>query len=205
MGADLVAALVLAALVLLGILLFRRAMLRQPLPAEAAPAAKLAVQSGGSPVLLTYLDSSGERSERTVTPQKVDGRRYSDGSITVEAFDGWCHLRRAVRTFRVERIISMADPRTGEIIANPAIWLALAAGLRPHVVQRRAEAAKPAPRPKPQPKPKPNRPRTERAAPAAETTWVDPDAPRPRRRKKSTDYDIDFDVDPTPGSDHHGH
>lgn len=54
--------------------------------------------AGGLQLELDYLDSAGQRERRRVDP------------LRVESFDddwylrGWCHLREAVRTFRLDRI-----------------------------------------------------------------------------------------------------
>lgn len=41
---------------------------------------------------------------------------------------GWCHLRRARREFRLERILAAWDPDTGEVIPDLAARFAAARG-----------------------------------------------------------------------------
>lgn len=87
--------------------------------------------------LLQYIDGDGQPSERTVTLHTISGHRYRDGTVTVEAFDAWCHLRQAMRSFRIDRIVNLANPTTGEVAEAPADVLAIAAGLTPHIVRPR--------------------------------------------------------------------
>ena len=60
-------------------------------------------------VALTYRDASGNMSNRTVDVASFDGYYIN----------GHCHLRKAYRTFVVERVISLADGDTGETVSNP--------------------------------------------------------------------------------------
>lgn len=63
-------------------------------------------------LLLTHLNrSSGEESEREVSPQRLI--YYRDNWY----LDGWCHLRKAVRSFGVEAILSarVVDKRSKRV------------------------------------------------------------------------------------------
>lgn len=63
-------------------------------------------------VVLQYKDSKGEISNRRVNVNKYDG---------VYLY-GYCHLKKAIRTFRIDRIIDISDGSTGEIIKDLDIY-----------------------------------------------------------------------------------
>lgn len=66
----------------------------------------------GRLVGLVYVDERGRQTERAVTMWRLynqNGRRY---------LQAYCHLRKENRTFRVDRIVEVFDPKTGEIIGN---------------------------------------------------------------------------------------
>jgi hypothetical protein len=67
----------------------------------------------GVAVGIEYVDGASAFSRRTITVRKV---RLGLESHMVVA---WCHTRRAVRTFRIDRIKALIDPRTGEMEADP--------------------------------------------------------------------------------------
>lgn len=56
---------------------------------------------GGKRLLITYIDKSGEQTERWVTPIQVLG--LADYIY----LRGYCHLRQSERTFRLDRIVSV--------------------------------------------------------------------------------------------------
>ena len=67
-----------------------------------------------SPVELTYYSSnSDQQTERVVTP--YDFFIEND----VEYFQGYCHTSRGIRTFRVDRIISVSLTQVSEVISDP--------------------------------------------------------------------------------------
>jgi len=67
-----------------------------------------------SPVELTYYSSnSDQQTERVVTP--YDFLIEND----VEYFQGYCHTSRGMRTFRVDRIISVSLTEVAEVISDP--------------------------------------------------------------------------------------
>lgn len=81
-----------------------------------APAPKVtrAIRTGWSigEIEFTYQDTEGNVSRRTVTVH----------SVTRSHIKGECHVRRAERTFRIERIIGdVIDCNTGEILP-PRQW-----------------------------------------------------------------------------------
>lgn len=55
----------------------------------------------GTQVTMTYVNKRGEKITRTVDPIALDSRD------DVWFFRGWCHTRRALRTFRIDRIESV--------------------------------------------------------------------------------------------------
>jgi predicted DNA-binding transcriptional regulator YafY len=57
--------------------------------------------ASGRRLLITYVDSDGERTVRWITPQQVLG--LAD-YIYLQAF---CHLRRDERSFRLDRIVEL--------------------------------------------------------------------------------------------------
>ena len=62
--------------------------------------------AAGTPLSFKYKDAKDEVTERTITPY---GWALADDADTLH---GWCHMREARRTFRVDRIVEvMADAR----------------------------------------------------------------------------------------------
>lgn len=71
---------------------------------------KLADWSGTRELEFTYRNSKGERRDRRVSLKKV----YTDGGVSYLV--GYCHLRRALRTFRADRVKGkVVDLETGEV------------------------------------------------------------------------------------------
>lgn len=62
---------------------------------------------------LIYRDANGEVSARRIDIEEVS-RNFD--AYYIEA---WCHLRRAGRSFRVDRIIELASAETGEVMRPP--------------------------------------------------------------------------------------
>jgi hypothetical protein len=95
----------------------RRAMMAAAIPAreqpDNEPAPSIAVHAD---VILHYRDSHGQISDRLVTVQHIDG---ATGTL-----HGYCHMRHMPRAFRLDRVVTAADPETGEVIADLPAWLA---------------------------------------------------------------------------------
>jgi hypothetical protein len=96
----------------------------------SAAGAKSAVLAKGLAinVLLDYRDAAGIETKRAVTINQVLGTHHRDASLTLDHFLAFCHTRKAERSFRFERIISAADPATGEVMREFPAWLAKKAG-----------------------------------------------------------------------------
>ena len=69
-------------------------------------------------LLLTYQDDKDEMTARTVRLVKVRG---ANTGLPVEAH---CRLRNAVRCFRADRVVSLADVRSGRVCPDPRVYLA---------------------------------------------------------------------------------
>ena len=67
----------------------------------------------GLAVGIEYVDAASAFSRRTITVRKV--RPGLESHVVV----AWCHTRRAVRTFRVDRIKALIDARTGQVEDDP--------------------------------------------------------------------------------------
>ena len=74
------------------------------------------VQSHPRPVNATlkllYRDASSKPTERVVDVKECDANDPAGYLL------GYCHLRQAFRTFRMDRIVRAIDTETGEVIAN---------------------------------------------------------------------------------------
>jgi hypothetical protein len=79
-------------------------------------------------VLLKYRDGVGEVTERLATVRQLTGTLHRDGSITLESMIAYCHLRKDARTFMFSRVVSAADPETGEVIDDVPTWVARRSG-----------------------------------------------------------------------------
>lgn len=89
-----------------------------------AGAGEVALDKGGQLVVIQYRDTYGQFSERRITIRSIDSR--PDGRTYLRS---WCHERRDWRSFRVDRIVTMADARTGEIFTDPCVFLAAELGV----------------------------------------------------------------------------
>lgn len=67
--------------------------------------------SASASVIISYVDSRGERSERPITLNSIQG----GGSINA-VLRCFCHLKERPRSFRLDRIEEMACERSGEIL-----------------------------------------------------------------------------------------
>ena len=68
-------------------------------------------------IWIAYGNAAGAHSERVLTL-----RRISDGEGGLQV-QGWCHLRRSVRTFRSDRIAKLVCLATGECPDDVEDWL----------------------------------------------------------------------------------
>lgn len=76
------------------------------------------ISVSGLPFIITYQASKGEQTQRLITCQRID--RNAD-ILYLWAF---CHHRQAVRQFRLDRIIEIADGTTGELLDPPLVFFA---------------------------------------------------------------------------------
>jgi len=60
-------------------------------------------------ISLTYKDAKGKVTNRNVDVSSFDGYYI----------EGYCHMKKAYRTFLLERVLDVADINTGEIISDP--------------------------------------------------------------------------------------
>ncbi len=60
-------------------------------------------------ISLTYKDAKGKITNRNVNVTSFDGYYI----------EGYCQMKKAYRTFLLERVLNLADINTGEIISNP--------------------------------------------------------------------------------------
>jgi uncharacterized tellurite resistance protein B-like protein len=72
----------------------------------------------GTQVVISYIDSKRQASERQIICRSLESRA---GLIYLTAF---CLERKAVRSFRGDRIASVIDPDTGEVHTPGERWLA---------------------------------------------------------------------------------
>ncbi|WP_366937254.1 WYL domain-containing protein [Elioraea sp.] len=63
-------------------------------------------------IALVYEDAAGNETERHVTVRRILG----DNPNAPEYVAGVCHMRRALRHFRLDRILELTDHETGEVI-----------------------------------------------------------------------------------------
>lgn len=78
---------------------------------------------------LEYCNSRGWASTRTIRCLAVD-------PVHPAAISAFCHVQQAVRTFRLDRIISIGDLRTGRILSGDEQELLLAPYLPRHYARR---------------------------------------------------------------------
>ena len=69
------------------------------------------------------------RYPRPVTVYGASGRRGADGRVRLERLHAICHVKRAPRTFRIDRIVTAADARS-VIIRDLNAWVLAAADAR---------------------------------------------------------------------------
>lgn len=71
----------------------------------------------GLALLLDYASAKDERSQRLVTCRKICMR------AGVPYLTAYCHFRKSLRSFRIDRICSISDPATGEVLGEGANYL----------------------------------------------------------------------------------
>jgi hypothetical protein len=89
-----------------------------------------------------YQDAKGEKSLRRVTIERLQGIRPAGMPPAVTSFEGKCHLRNSRCSFKMAQVLSMADTRSGEVLADPGGWLLRAAAdpATPRASKRRTRA-----------------------------------------------------------------
>jgi hypothetical protein len=94
------------------------------LPAKPPPSVSqlVAREDLDTELYIRYRDAKGKPTRRKVTVHAIEGFRAPDGRVTFEHIRGYCHVRRAARTFRVDRIIDAADA-DGVVIGDFQAWL----------------------------------------------------------------------------------
>jgi predicted DNA-binding transcriptional regulator YafY len=81
---------------------------------------------------MSYLSSSGEKSDRVVRLIKLDD---IDRDIRVSA---WCYHREAYRSFFLSRIVEVSDISTGEVFEDARIFLADCGALKAETAEAKA-------------------------------------------------------------------
>jgi hypothetical protein len=67
----------------------------------------------GMVVKFTYRDRNGDKTLRVVEVSDV----YADSAAGPVYFDGYCRTRKAMRTFRVDRVIgNVVDVNSGDVV-----------------------------------------------------------------------------------------
>lgn len=80
----------------------------------------------GDRVRFGYVDGDGRQSIRLVTPTQLDFYYAHSGERVIAGFSGYCHDRRATRTFLTERMQKAYVFDTGEVLEDAAAierWL----------------------------------------------------------------------------------
>lgn len=85
-------------------------------PELATPAPSWAASLPGAPnLLLRYQGAKREVSDREVRPIGAEGD-WHEGVAQVSTIKAYCLSRKGYRTFKASRILSAADPETGELV-----------------------------------------------------------------------------------------
>lgn len=89
--------------------------------------------------VIVYVDVQSRRTEREILPQRILGTLLG-GRGHAERIEAICLLKKAVRTFRLDRIETFADAETGELVPMEA-WITdaynAATGVTPKRKRRR--------------------------------------------------------------------
>ncbi len=106
-------------------------ILSEPAAAEVRPlvlkARRFNAEGLNADILLHYHGSDGHESDRLVTVRSLTGVVGNDGKLQPDHFTGYCHVKKAPRTFLVRNTLRAAEPDTGELIADLSGWLAMKA------------------------------------------------------------------------------
>jgi hypothetical protein len=109
---------------------------------QSSPRYKGQIRTNRGPVLsdglslkfeIDYTDAYGQSTSRLVTIRAITGTLHRDGSISLEGFSGYCHLRNDERNFLFERVRAAGDPKTGEIVEDFRALVAYRSGRRERV------------------------------------------------------------------------
>lgn len=66
----------------------------------------------GLPLLIHYRGTDGQESQRLITCKSISDR------VGTRYLTAYCHARNAVRSFRLDRIVDLFDPSTGEALGG---------------------------------------------------------------------------------------
>jgi hypothetical protein len=91
------------------------------------------------PAVIRYVSQEGEITTRRVDVTTVTGTIHRNKTITLVGFEGYCHLRKADRTFYFGSVEAAADPTTGEMIDHYGSFIVSKMG-RPLTVRRATTA-----------------------------------------------------------------
>lgn len=72
---------------------------------SADPSTKEYVREPSPEIFIKYVDAEGHETTRGISNLKYSNRWH---------FDAYCHLRKEIRTFNVDRILEACDADTGE-------------------------------------------------------------------------------------------
>lgn len=90
----------------------------------------------GQLLIIEYRDSRGASSKRAIRVVAVEDYQ---GNLTVRA---WCYMRKMTRRFRIDRIETAANARTGEVIDDPADMLCGIGNIEPGKTYKRSGASR---------------------------------------------------------------
>ncbi len=90
----------------------------------------------GQLLIIEYRDSRGASSRRAIRVVAVEDYK---GRLTVRA---WCYMRKMTRRFRVDRIETAANARTGEVIEDLFGMLSAIGNIEPGKTYRRSGATR---------------------------------------------------------------
>lgn len=71
-------------------------------------------------VEIVYVDSAHKESKRRITVHRIYGRVPEVPTY----IEGYCHIRKSARTFKVENIMQLTNLATGEIVKNAGLEIA---------------------------------------------------------------------------------
>lgn len=70
---------------------------------------------GAGRVLIHYVDAQGDRTVREIRPLALEGH-LEGHTFSAQCIEAHCYSAKATRTFRIDRIQELADPRSGEVL-----------------------------------------------------------------------------------------